>query len=525
MSHQRCSIVFVVSIAVLASSGLSRPGSGPAPLHPADVAHLPPAVQESLLGVAPGALGPDHWCHVEQGPPRPLEPVPSARRRSGGGTPRFTVIDGVAVIETDDTLTWRDRPVDLVDSTVSFVPEADGYRVVRGPLSWDDGATTPVFEDETDFDSVRIDLPGFAFPFGEATYGHVYLTTNMQVAFEEPEAPGIDQPIATSQLLDRTPRVSPLQQGTASFGWNVSRGMTGGRLVVTWSSDWDWAPLDVQAVLHPSGQVDFSYREAPFGSPVIVPPSSLDDFWSRERRLATMLHPAGSVPPELPHREALDILSLGISRVDDTEVFVIEIQTAGQRPVAEDASLYYLFSLRDGETNELILFSNLHWDRDAWSVRRSLDFEDVGETIRMTFLRSFIPESVTRLRFSVTSWWHDRDEQDYTAADSLFVDVDLPVGLPELMIDLSSPPAGVVQPPIIESFTYPTLLVSDVLTAFQDEFALPIDALAVYQSFPTDINFYAGAFNRRGNIGVSGIGLGTGSACPTTSVDHKKHQQ
>src|SRR6185369_15915826 len=81
--------------------------------------------------------------------------------------------------------------------------------------------------------------------------------------------------------------------------------------------------------------------------------------------------------------------------------------------------------------------------------------------------------------------------------------------------------------PIAEPFTLPVLNPSTVWTILKSRYPVSdndIDAIAVYQSFYTDIIFYAGAYSASGNPQVDGIATASttygSSAAKRTNVMH-----
>ncbi|MEM7247365.1 MAG: PKD domain-containing protein [Acidobacteriota bacterium] len=472
----------------------------------------------------PTRARPAHRCGAMASLPLLPSREPASRVRRRGGPSPFTLIDGVAVLENDGAHAWRDRPLDLVGRTLSFVPGLDGYTLTNSDLAWDASPGMPVFVGGFSHATVVLDLPDFAFPFGGVSYTRLYLTTALEIAFERPPPfPGQHQLQATSHLLDRTPRLSPFQQGLNLYGWDCSAALSSDRVVITWTTGESAWPLQVQAVLHASGQVDFSYLEASrdHGSAVLITPESLDSLWAEESAFGLQADLVDDVVATAPHAASLEILSAVVTHVPDEEVVVVELRTSETRP-STDTWLIHELTLRDAVTGDLLLRHRSWWSR-YWVAHRELELEDLGDRLRLLFLRSDLPDSVTRLDLELATGWQDPESQETHVADRVSFALDLPPARAPLMVDLSSSSGDVLSLPIVEAFTLPTLVEDRILDDFLMVHDVSIDALAVFQSFVTDIAFRADAYSSRSNPGVDGIGSGSLLDPITPAFIHANH--
>jgi len=135
-----------------------------------------------------------------------------ARQRLAGSLPEKAApvvfqSGNVAVIEDDGSIVRRPNLFDLAGRAMQILRRPKGITVVRSPLDVKDftGDKLPLGDD----DAIEIDFPaGFTFPFGDQVYASVWVHSDGNLTFGEPDAASAQRSL--SRLIAGPPRLAPL---------------------------------------------------------------------------------------------------------------------------------------------------------------------------------------------------------------------------------------------------------------------------------------------------------------------------
>lgn len=467
---------------------------------------------------------PDAWCPSPDADFRAwLEEREALARRSGTpktlgiAAPRLNVRDGVVVIEDDGTLTRRDRPPDVSGASVLFEPDGAGYSHRPVPLAWDGDIGDQIFSDRRNWHSEPIDLTALALDFGGETRARVWITSAFGIHFEEPSAPGSPQLLLRDALADRSPRVAPLQQGGSLAGRNAFVRESADRLVVTWQVTDGPLDVDVQSTLFADGRILFSYAslaEIRHGAPLVV--TGNDAWWADLRAVAAATDPPGEVTDvSSPTSLAIDQVALRVAQVADSELVHVEVEMEAAPPADTDGQITFALELRAEEGGPVLQATYAAWADGAWRYR-SAPVEWDGAVARFSFLLSESGLGPSTLH--ATAW----TGRNWAWKDTTLAEGALPAAPPQPLMRDFTDEIGVAQGgPLIEAFTLPELLPGRVRDVVAEEMGDPrYDGLAIYQTFRTDIVFYAGAYSTVGNAGADGIGSGSSTEPEAPALLH-----
>jgi hypothetical protein len=501
---------FLVAGALLVPAALAAPVP-PARFRGPDAIERP--LDQRLLEDGREALtgDPGEWCpsgpdFVQWLDERGILRSPPARNstKRHGATPNVTFRQGVVIMEDDGTLTKYDRRPDLENVTLELTPSGDDYTVARLPLAYEADIGNALFTGQRGFAEQNVDIRTLPFTFGGVARTELWVTSAISIAFEDPAAPGPAQLHLGDVTANRLPRVSPFEGGTSLYGWDAYLRRFPARTVITWiGNDGGGIGVDVQAELFLDGRIRFNYRSlrgADHGSVVVV---DGDDAWWNE------LLPGGNVddpPGDLdilpPDGPAIDVLSVRGSQIGGSELLEVEVELSAPLPADTDGTLQFAFEVRDEPGSDLLNTYWAEWEDGRWNWS-NWPVEVNGSTFRFVVSHTQYPladDDVEIVAWTAQSWnWKE-------AVGVVLAWSQPPV---PLMRDFSAVGPELLRGPIVESFTLPELQIGPVYDAFNRHFDSPrIDGLAVYQSFLTDIVFYAGAWSTVGNAGADGIGAG-----------------
>jgi uncharacterized protein (TIGR03437 family) len=183
--------------------------------------------------------------------------------------PRLTTrpdVGEIAVIDTSGGVVIEPNPFDLQNRSVSFTPGEQGYTAQTGPLNFSEEARErgiPIALGDDDAQAVA--MP-FAFPFFDQTHSEVFVHSDGNVTFEEPETGTGTRSL--SRAVGGPPRIAPLfaDLDPSRVGARVSAHATVNRLDVTWdqvppfTSGAVGARQIFQLTLHRDGRIEFHLR-------------------------------------------------------------------------------------------------------------------------------------------------------------------------------------------------------------------------------------------------------------------------
>lgn len=443
--------------------------------------------------------------------------------------PVVTPIDGVLVIEDAGVILRRDRVFDLPMETIEFTPSGTGYHVATIPAAYEPltAADVPLFTAQQSWTAHPATLSGFAFPFAGVPRTGFWVTPTNLIAFEEPAVPvkiglcSVGCYFDEGQvLLDRTPRISPLQHGTFFYGQNAYFREESDRAVVTWRYV-DPANLDIQAVLYADGRIRFNYAAVGgilHGATVVV--TGNDAFWSDLRFGGDASDPEGDVTILPPDGPAMDIVSASARQVADSELLQVELTLAAPPPPVSDDRILYQIELRDDAEDEEPFGSVLlQWQNGQfyWMTEPAVLEEN---TLRLNVRLHDLPLTRQDIHLTFTT---SRGGPPFESGDSLELRATFASPARPLMLDLTGDlPLVSAAEPLYEAFTLPSLQLGEVLDAvaplFEDVSA--VEAFPVLQNLWTDIWFFAGGYHAGGNAGADGIGAGSSAVPRSPSLLH-----
>jgi len=445
-------------------------------------------------------------------------------RIAANAVPTVPVLrEGAFYIDADDGVIADYRPFDLGEQSLVFEPRADSkFAVRREALRYIEPAGAPLRDFQirtgTPWYSVRYDL-GFVFPIFGRDVTTLYLTAFNGIHFSTPNEPGMNQFDALEAVLNREPLLSPLMitnRKPSRLAYPllfVEQNADG--VVITWRSatgaDFGY---DVQAELHKDGSVVYSYR-APrvlrWGTPVLS--AGFDPANVTRRALGGLDDArgdlvAGTYASSLADMN--DIRRFDVYRVDESELFVLRLQVAAAvnpSKLTNGESLRYVVQV--GNVAAWLDVTKTGWSITPFNaagaaVANGAEVRFDGDAIEFYGLQAPADAAIDA---QVVVWAVAPSTNRTIDFASRSIAFDAP--LRRIAGDLSSVANGSeLSLPITEAFTLGELDPASVWERLQSTFALSsydIDAVAIYQSFFTDIIFYAGAYSTGGNAGVDGI--------------------
>jgi len=471
----------------------------------------------------PMLAAPDSWCPSGRGLDSFLEAqglLPWSKTASGRAAVSAPVVsfhEGVLLIEDSGLILHNDRIFDLPMQSIEFQPSGDGYVVSLIPAAYEPVTGQAVFTGETGWRSAQIGLGVFSFPFGGLDRTTFWVTSTNMISFEPPPQP-FKVGLCTEGcfyaeghlLLDRLPRISPLQHGSFMYGRNAYIQGDASHAVITWQYD-NPANMDLQVVLFPDGRIRLNYNALSgieFGAPVVV--TGNEAFWADLRLGGDAVDPEGDLTIPAPDGPAMDFLGVTARQVGTSELLQIEIELAGPpSTIPVPVPIIYRIELRDHAWDpEPIGGIVLQWMRGMFYYStEALKLE--GNTIRMNIRLWDLPLTGNdlHLRLTTTRGYEPIEEGDSMELTATFAPPD-----GRMMLDLSADlPATVGDRPIYEAFTLPALQTGQVLAAVSPFFEDPseIEVFPIFQNLQTDLFFFGGGYHAGGNNGTDGIGYGT----------------
>ena len=174
-------------------------------------------------------------------------------------------IGEIAILDDSDGVVLRPNAFDLNESTLVFSRADDGYVGESTAPGFD-----PDLEPQAiplalgDDDAERVVLP-FAFPYFDKVYSEVFVHSDGNVTFEEPEASSTSRSFA--RMAAGPPRISPLftDLDPSRAGAAVSVFLGANRVVVTWRDVPEFRFVGTgrrqtfQLALHQDGGIEFHY--------------------------------------------------------------------------------------------------------------------------------------------------------------------------------------------------------------------------------------------------------------------------
>jgi hypothetical protein len=189
------------------------------------------------------------WAHVEREQRHPLRAAARDQVARAGN---------VAVLVDQGDLALIKNLLDLQGVGLRFTPAGSGYEVSRVdvPVAASAGSRLALSDDDS-----RPVTIGFAFPFYGKTYTDVFVNSDGNLTFTQPDR--ASTPRSLGRLIGGPPRIAPLLADLdPSSGGSVTSASSGDRLVVTWTDVPQFESSDkntFQATLYADGRIDFAY--------------------------------------------------------------------------------------------------------------------------------------------------------------------------------------------------------------------------------------------------------------------------
>ena len=431
-----------------------------------------------------------------------------------------TLRDGALYMQADDKIATDGNVFDLNGQSLVFEPRGGSKFAGRrepsryadpGPLLHD---FAPKSGDPWHY--VTYDLTQFTFPIFGKNVTRLYLT-----AFNEIElaAPQYEEGAVIFDNLEaavhRNPVLSPLVITNRKPRYLAYPQLfvreTSEALFVTWKSmAGDTFGYDVQAELRSDGAVVYSYnamRNMEWGTPLLSPGFDPTGVATPRRVLheATVL---SGVPPQFGAAgPMLDIQKVEVARVGESDVIGVKV-TFGDTidPAKLTAGQTARYVLTVSNLSMYVEVSPSGWVAFPFNgmatAANGAIANVAGKTIEFFFLQA--PANVTSPQIRLSTQLRPNGAVDFHSWIPL-----LDVAPRSTGNDLSSLTASrELIAPISEPFILPALDPFEVWERIQPAFAISTydyDAIAMYQSFFTDMIFYAGAYSVGGNPAVAGI--------------------
>jgi hypothetical protein len=427
--------------------------------------------------------------------------------------------NGAFYVENSERIAPGRRPFDLAGTSLVFEPRAGSKYAMRSvPLRYVAPSTAPkktfLPAAEAGWHYLAYDLGTPVTLFGQSV-SRIYLSAYNGITTQAPPENGTWQFDALEAAVFRTPVLSPLMLTGATpvryFSWPsvyVEESSEGVR--VTWSNPNTFFHYSVQAELGRDGTISYSYETVnglEWGTPIL---SAGFDSWNPA---VTLIKGADDIKNDVSAsagqaQAMLDIQRVATYRVADSDLFVVRIKVGAPidpTKFLEATSLKYLVRV-GGEALELDIsregFATYPSNNASATIRSGAGGRYAGDTIEVWGAQHGMTGTqdvrvFTQMTSSTRTW------------DVLLSTITFDAPPKTLATDLSAVADGTeLALPIMEPFVLPALDPFAVWDAIAAQYPLrhdDVDGLAVYQSFLTDIIFYAGAYATGGNPRVDGI--------------------
>ncbi|HJQ37417.1 MAG TPA: hypothetical protein VKB93_09780 [Thermoanaerobaculia bacterium] len=427
--------------------------------------------------------------------------------------------EGAFYLGVDDRVAPGHRPFDLAGKSLIFEPRTSGYAVRRENLRWYEPASEPVRDFSTGTTtSVKYDIAGTPPVLFGQPVTTLYLTAFNSIHLTPPvNDPAANQFDELESAVYPRALLSPLMitnrkpSRLAYPRLYVER--RDGHLVITWlsttGSSFGYA---VQAELHTDGTIVYSYqsmRDMQWGTPIV---SAGFNAASAQRRTLATVSDARSDLVSGTYNAALadvnDLRTLEIARVGESELLAVRLTLAAPVDLAsltDGKSLRY--ALQIDQLTSWLDITSAGWTFTPLGAPRAIangnGVRFDGNAIELFGVQ---PAGVGA---TFVRAWSLTPGTNRTIDFAQIATVPFETPLNHIASDLSSVASNnVLALPIAEPFVLGEFDPLEVWNRLQSTYALSsydVDAVAMYQSFYTDIIFYAGAYSTGGNPGVDGI--------------------
>ena len=431
-----------------------------------------------------------------------------------------TLRDGAMYLRNDATITPGYRAFDMEGQTLIFTPTAAGFTASREPLQYVEPPPEPVreFQGATgpSWFSVTRDL-GFSFPFRGRNVTRIYVTAFNSIHFDPPIEQTGGQFDAVETAVHRSAVVSPLMITSRKPRYlefpRVFIDERADAVVVTWRSTGN-APFgyDVQAELRSDGTIAYAYREVTamrWGTPVIS--TGFDPVTVTRTSLAAINDSANDVISQVAAavRPMFDIRHVEVMRLGGSDLFGIRVRLATPiDPSKLGAGETLGFQATIGVETAVVEITRGAVSVAAFTGNRA---EVNGATARLAgdTLEIYGMQREPELRVDRSLRVASYQRPLNRIVDSSVIGIPFTPAPRVLATDLSTlTGATELALPIAEPFALGAFDPYAVWEELQRSYGVndhDYDGVAMYQTYFTDIIFFAGAYATGGNPKVDGI--------------------
>lgn len=430
------------------------------------------------------------------------------------------VREGAFYLPVDDRVAPGYRPVDLEGQSIVFEPRGPRYAIRRVPLQWTEPSVPPLrdFQISNESHYVRYDVDGTSPVLFGQSVATLYLSAYNAISLTPPPPQRALQFDDLEAAVARETLLSPLmitQAKPSRLAFpKVFVQRDAGKVIVTWRSDAGVSfGYDVQAELRADGSFVFSYRtlrNMKWGALVVS--RGFDPASAVVRSLGAIDDAKGDLVAgtySLSLADVNDIRRLEISRVGESDLLSIRLTLAAPivpSSLAQDQTLRYVVQIGGAQgwldvTRSGYSFTPFHSPR---AVQDGAEVRFDGSTIELYMVQT----PADAAWGGVIRAWALAPVSGRTI-DFAGGNVSIDVPLNRIATDISAVADGTELPlPIAEPFKlgdFDPYAVWERLQAAYGLSSYDIDAVAMYQTFFTDLIFYAGAYSTGGNPAVDGI--------------------
>jgi len=441
------------------------------------------------------------------------------RARALATTP-LTLKDGTFYMIGDNGVTINGRSNDLIGQTLEFQPvEPTHFTLRHVAYAYVDPVSAPlrVFSGAgTHY--VKYDVVSTPVTLFGSNVSTLYLSQFNGIHLKAPADVTALQIDALHAFVQRDAILSPLLITTAKPSrlayptlFVEERNQS---VIVTWRSEsGENFGYDVQARLFSDGRIQYSYRSARamrWGAPVLsagvagASASSILSLNDATNETAT--------PTTASLKQMVDFSNVTVSRMNNSDMLRIDLKLAGAIVPSQIAAGDFLrYIIVFGQTGSAFFDVRPDGTTQTAGIGQSFVQNDnsasyFGDTVTFYVQQSTLPVQIGTTSFSAIA----RVGASRTF-DSISSNITLATPGHTSVQDLSAIADGTsLELPISDPFTLPTLSPQAAWNVIKSRYPITdndIDGIAVYQTFYTDLIFYAGAYSANGNAQVDGIAL------------------
>jgi len=436
--------------------------------------------------------------------------------------------DGAFYLPADEELVPGYRPFDLDGQSLVFEPRAQSkFAVRREALRYIEPSSAFRYDFQTKsatpWHSFAYDLEGPPLTLFGRSVTRLHLTAFNGIHLDAPSEIGATQFDALEAAVHRGPVLSPLmitnRKPSRLHYPQLFVEENASAVVITWrSASGEAFGYDVQAELRRDGSIVYSYRSLrgmKWGTPLLS--AGFDPATVTRRALGGADDPqsdlaSGTAPEIAP---MTDIRRVDVERLNESDLLVLRLRLRGPvnaQQLSAGQTLRYILQI--GTATAWLDVDGSGWKITPFNAPREIANGAAvridSEVIELYNLQA--PPDVPA-SYTVRIWTQVLPSTRTVDFATTVISFDTAAG--RVASDLSAVANGSeLSLPITEPFLLGDFNPLAVWQRLQGTFSLSdydVDAVAMYQSFFTDIIFYAGAYSTAGNPAVDGIAPPSGS--------------